>query len=221
MNIRAGAITLAGLLPASRIKNFLLRRCGWKIDLGVVVHPSIFIRIQNVQLLEGSSTGLFNVFRHLRRLSLGVGATVGQFNWVTGGAPGLPNDDSFLELGEQSAITSRHYLDASGGITIGKFATLAGERSVLLTHQIDYRESKQSIGAVTIGEYSLVSSSVKVVPGAVVPSFSVVAMGSVITPGLVQENALYAGVPAVLKRRDLDGKYFHRSHGPVEPRLGK
>lgn len=221
MKFRTVINTLVGLLPATSFKNFLLRRGGWHVGPRVSVHSSLFVGMEHVQLSLDSSIGSFNVFRNVQRLSLAEGASIGQFNWVTGGASGLPNGKSSLDLGAHSAITSRHYLDVSGGLTIGRFATLAGERTVVLTHQIDYRTAKQSHDAVILGEYSLISSGVNIVPGAVVPRYSVVAMGSVIIPGLVEERALYAGVPAVLKRQGIDGEYFSRLQGPVELDLGE
>jgi acetyltransferase-like isoleucine patch superfamily enzyme len=159
------------------------------------------------------------VFRYLRTVDLSAGAHIGQFNWISGGSVGVPNASSRLVVGAHAAITSRHYIDASGGVLIGPFATIAGERSVILSHQIDYRVSKRALAEVTIGTYALVSSSVKVVPGSHIPAFSLVAMGSVVTPGLTEQRALYAGVPATLRRHDIDGKYFHRKQGPAEPGL--
>jgi acetyltransferase-like isoleucine patch superfamily enzyme len=173
------------------------------------------IGVTKARLEARASIGAFNVIRNVSSFVLESGAILGQFNWVTGGSTGILSESSRLFLGKESAVTSRHYIDVSGAVTVGAFSTVAGERSVILTHQIDYRESRQTLAAVHIGQYALVSSNVKIVPGASVPDFSVVAMGSVVAPGLIETSCLYAGIPAKPRRRGIHGRYFERLTGPV------
>ena len=121
-----------------------------------------------------------------------------------------------FRLGRNSAVTSRHYMDASGGIRIGDFTTVAGVRSTVITHGIDLMGSQQSVSGCSIGDYALVGSNVKLVPGAHVPERSLVAMGSVVIPGLEAPAALYRGVPATRAKDLPPGRYITRESGPVD-----
>lgn len=213
-------IALIGLLPACPAKNVLLRRLGWSVGSRVSIGPSLFLRVEDVELREEASIGSFNVFRDLYRLELGAGASVAQWNWASAARLALVGrwkNEGSLILGDHSAITSRHYLDGTGGVFVGPFATVAGVRSTFITHGIDPAAGRQSTRPIEIGAYSLVSSNTKVVPGAAVPARSLVAMGAVVTRGLTEECTLYAGTPArPVKRLRPDSKYFTRTRGPVE-----
>lgn len=153
--------------------------------------------------------------------SLGKAASLGQWNWVSAaGELECIAGPKFgtLRLADGAAVTSRHYFDASGGICIGQFSTVAGVRSVFLTHEIDINESRQTCQSIEIGEYALVSSCVKVVAGATIPDRSLVAMGSVITRAPLDPQTLIAGVPARSKAKlSPESKYFARSHPRVQP----
>ena len=72
--------------------------------------------------------------------------------------------------------------------------------------------------SVHVGEYGMVGGNVKLVLGARVPARSIVAMGSTVIAGLIDEDALYAGSPAILKKR-VAGSYFDRGVGPVPAAL--
>jgi hypothetical protein len=56
-----------------------------------------------------------------------------------------------FKIGEHSAVTSRHYLDCTGGVTVGAFSTVAGARSTIFTHQVDITQSRQVWRPVRIG----------------------------------------------------------------------
>ena len=166
---------------------------------------------------DGARIGPFNVFRDVRSLRLGASATISQWNWISAaaalveaGAPG-----SFA-MGKHSAVTSRHYLDVSGGVSIGEFTTVAGVRSTFITHGIRWTVSEQSVKGIEIGDYCLISSNVSVTPGTVVENKVVVGMGATIS-GQLQSNSLYVQPRAALQRTDLVGSYFSRRRGFVDP----
>jgi acetyltransferase-like isoleucine patch superfamily enzyme len=146
-------------------------------------------------------------------------ATVGQFNWVTAASElrDLSATAGHLLLQNGAAVTNRHYLDCSGGIRVGSYATVAGVRSVLISHAIDTEYCYQDVAQIEIGDFSLVSSNVKIVPGAQVPKESVIGMGAVVQRGLSHPGFLYAGVPAE-KKKKLHGAYFNRADPRVSPR---
>ncbi len=207
---------LVFLLPASRVKNLLLRLLGHTVAAGVRIGPCVATNVRRFVLGEEAHIGVGNVFRDLQLVSLGDHARMGQWNWITATLTVDHQEagDGALRMGRHSAVVSRHYLDCSGGIDIAEFAVIAGLRSVFLTHQVDYRVARQTTDGIRVGAYSLVNACNKLVPGATVPAMSVTATGAVILPGLQAEGRLYGGVPA----RDIkavDGDWFDRADGRV------
>lgn len=146
---------------------------------------------------------------------------MGNFNWITASPMfrseiTATSEHACFTLGRESAVTARHYIDCSGGVTIGEYTTVAGVRSTILSHQIDLVEGVQSTKATKIGDYCFVSSNVCVTPGASIPDRSVVAMGAVVVGDLAPADALFGGVPArVIRVHEDAGKYFRRIHGFV------
>jgi acetyltransferase-like isoleucine patch superfamily enzyme len=187
----------------------------WRIEAGASIGLSL-VDARRLRLRRGARIGHFNVIRQMSIVELGEGTTIGQWNWITA-APDLAfGGGGYLSVGHDSAITSRHYIDCSGGVRIGSYTTLAGVRTVILSHQIDVTQNVQTTAPVEVGDYVLVSSNVCMTPGSRVPGSCVIAMGAVVVGSLPAEGALYAGVPAKLKRRGIgDGAYFARSEGVV------
>ena len=194
--------------------------------LGAVMDKSARIGLSLIdceQLVmgEGSRIGHLNVLRGMRQVRIGPGATVENLNWITASSMFLDRPDPMLEkasflLGRESAVTSRHYIDCSGGVRIGQFTIVGGVRSTILSHQIDLSHGVQTSARTEIGDYCFVSSNVCVAPGSRIPNRSVIAMGGVVVGELSTPGALYGGVPARVLRRSVDGgRYFHRKRGFV------
>jgi acetyltransferase-like isoleucine patch superfamily enzyme len=217
MGVRSALVTAVAALPASELKNFLLRRLGWVIGDGAHIGPCLFLVSDHchVEIGDGAWIGPFNVFRDLEALSVGQHAGFGHWNWVTATrqwtAAGAP---CRLHLGAHSAITSRHYIDCSGGVRIGTHTTIAGQRSSFLTHGISWRTSNQTFRPIEIGDYCLISSNVQVTPGTVVGSRIVVGMGATISDRLT-DPGLYLQSRATLVKSDLVGEYFIRGEGHI------
>ena len=211
---------LAGLLPSGRGKNRLLRLLGHRVHPTASVSP-IVLAGSRLVAGPGSRIGPFNVVRSVT-LEVGEGAEVGQWNWFSA-APFLvaESESPFagtVQLGARSSLTSRHYLDASGGIVVGEYTTVAGVRSTFMTHGIDVADNVLDTEPIIVGDYAMVGGNTKLVLGSRVPDRSVVAMGSVVRKGLLEPDALYAGVPAVFKKSMPEGAYVVRRVGPVPPR---
>ena len=215
MSLRSALVIVVAALPASELKNSLLRRLGWAIGGGVHIGPCLIYMVDHVDIGDGAGIGAFNVVKDLAALTLQEYAVIGHWNWVTAarslreaGAPCV------FHLGAHSAITSRHYIDCSGGIRVGTHTTIAGVRSTLVTHGISWRSSAQTFSSIEIGDYCLISSNVQVSPGTVVGSRIVVGMGATIA-GRVVDPGLYIQSRATLVKSDLDGDYFRRAQGHV------
>ena len=220
MNLRQvtrATVTVGTILWPWVLRRLVLRHVlGWTIEPGASIGLSL-VASRAVHLGRESRIGHFNVIRDLNELHLGNHALVGQWNWITA-APSLAGlSGGYLRVGEEAAITSRHYIDCSGGVTIGHHSTIAGVRSVIMSHQIDVAVNVQSTAPVIIGDFVLASSNVKIAPGTTIPSECVLAMGTVAIGTLPEEGVLYAGVPARVKRRGINaGAYFRRREGVVE-----
>lgn len=218
--VRSLAVLVVGFLPASRSKNRLLNFLGYDIALGAIVAPSVIHRVSHVTMAEGALIGFGNCFRDLSRLELGAEALIGQWNWISAAVPfyaASPHNRlvGTLVLEAHAAITSRHYVDVTGGCRIGAFATVAGVRSTLVTHGIDVARCTQTAAGIRVGRYSLVGSNCKIVPGANVPDRCVIGMGSTVTKSVSGEGMLHAGSPARPVREVHDGEYFVRTRGAV------
>lgn len=215
---------LLGLMPDGPVKRTLLSRLlGWQIHPTARVRPCVFFRVQHVVLGPHAQLRSFSVYRDLGRLALEGNSIIGSWNWVSA-APSLRavgdeasgRGGAYLEMGRDAAVTSRHYIDCSGGVEIGAFSVLAGVRSSLVTHQVDTEGSRQVVVPVTIGDYCLVSSNVKIAPGARIPDRSVVAMGAVVVGDLGEPGMLYAGVPARRVKEVGGGAFFARRDAGVQ-----
>ena len=107
-------------------------------------------------------------------------------------------------------------MDCTNLIEIGRFSTIAGYQSQLLTHYINVMDNRQDSLPIRIGEYTFVGTNVVVLGGATLPAYSVLGAKSLLNKAFDEEWGLYAGVPA--KRASeipKDAKYFSRSDGFV------
>ncbi len=209
-------VVLATIWLPWRVRRILYRGLlHWTIDTGASIGLSL-VDAHRLRLRRGARIGHFNVIRQMSVVDLGAGTTIGQWNWITATPELSSGGGGYLIIGHDTAITSRHYIDCSGGVRIGDYSTVAGVRTVVLSHQIDVAHNAQTTAPVELGDYVLISSNVCLTPGSRIPSSSLIAMGAVVVGTLEAEGALYAGVPAVLKRRGIgDGAYFTRTEGVV------
>jgi acetyltransferase-like isoleucine patch superfamily enzyme len=157
-------------------------------------------------------------------LKLEGGAILGNLNWIT--ALPLTGSSHFgdaldrhpeLVVHLQAAITNRHFIDCTASVSVGRFAILAGCRSIVLTHSIDLANCKQGASPVSIGEYSFVGAASVLLPGAVLPGYSVLGAHSLLNKVYAEQYYLYAGNPArPVKQLSRDMKYFTRTKGYVD-----
>lgn len=216
--------TILGLLPASKLKNWLLSKAGHDVHPTAHIGSVVILGSTRLQIREAAHIGSLNVFRDLSSLFLGEHARIGQLNWVTA-APALVRASTSkvagqLQLDDDSSITNRHYLDVAGGLHLEPFALMAGVRSTVLTHEIDVAESRQTTKAIVVGRSTLVSSNACLTAGVVVPANSVIAMGAVAVRAVdMTQSGLYAGVPARFVKPTPAGTetFFSRTEQWVHP----
>jgi acetyltransferase-like isoleucine patch superfamily enzyme len=215
-------LLLVALIPfPSKVKILVFRRVlGFDVAVDARVGFS-FVVCQNLIMGSGAAIGHMNVIKGNMTLRMRPKASIGQFNWITSGNADPRYFQGFdrrseLNLGEASSITSRHILDCTDRIEIGRFTTLAGYRSTLLTHGIDYQTAKQSCRPIEIGDLCLFGSNVVVLMGVTVADRTVVGAGSIIASSAEEELGLWVGTPA-RRVRDLTGgeAYFTRRDGHI------
>ena len=169
------------------------------------------VRVEQVEIGPGVTISAGNVFKDLRRVSLGKNAVMGGWNLISAAPVFSEHLEAAgeLRIDESAGITSRHSVDCSGPVHLEPFSLLAGHGTQVLTHSIDLGRNVQSAHPIVIGERSFVGSRCVVLGGASVPSKSVVAAGSVVTSAALDEASLIAGVPA-RSRRPIEGAWFER-----------
>ena len=119
-------------------------------------------------------------------------------------------------LGEHAAITHRHLIDCTNSVVIGRFTTMAGFQSQILTHSIDLERNRQASAPVRVGEYCFIGTNSVLLPGSVLPDFCVLGAKSLLNKSFTTTHQLYAGVPAEpVKTFPPDWDYFRRSQGFV------
>jgi acetyltransferase-like isoleucine patch superfamily enzyme len=105
--------------------------------------------------------------------------------------PDVVNEiDPTFCLGDGSIVTTGHKIDFTDHIEIGKRTIIGGRNSSLWTH------NRQKTRPIKIGSFTYIGSEIRMAPGSVVPSRSIVGMGAVITSQLVDEEMLFGGIPA-------------------------
>lgn len=211
------------ILPMS-LKRWVLKRY-FKFE----IHPTARIGLSWIfpkKLIMGShsSIGHFNVAVHLDEIRLGQRVSIARGNWITGFTSGSDSEHfkhqsdrkSVLFIGEHSAITKNHHIDCTSPVVIGKYVTIAGYQSQLLTHSIDVYENRQDSNPISIGDYCFVGTNVVVLGGATLPAYSVLGAKSLLNKNFSEEWKLYGGTPAkAIADISREAKYFCRKEGFV------
>lgn len=212
---------LAVFLPGRLRRWVHTRLLGYRIDPTASIGHA-FIDVDALEMGHGARIGHLVILRGCEEVRLGDWAIIQMLVWVNS----VRADKGYfreverrpaLILGHKSLITMLHFIDACDLVELEDFASLAGFGSLVQTHAVDLKNLKQDCAPVRISESSLVASRSTLLPGAIVPSRSIVAAGSVVN-GKMVGNHLFGGVPAKpLRETDLTWGYFNR---PREGRPG-
>ncbi|WP_435419276.1 hypothetical protein WAB17_06915 [Parerythrobacter aurantius] len=202
---------LLGLIPG-----FTIARSA-RIGLSV-------IGADRAVLGEGAVVGHLTLVKGLSLLELGYNARLGNLNWVTAvrrGAGGsfahLPDRTPSLVIADEGAVTHRHLIDCTGGVSVGHHATVAGWHSQIISHSFDFRESRQDAAAIAIGAHAFVGSRAILLKGSALPERSILGAGSVLDTRETQPLGLYRGNPAMrVGELPADLGYFLRESGFIE-----
>ena len=204
-------------------------RC-WILNklVGYSVHPTSRIGIawvfpENLIMEAYSYIGHLTACKGMTLLQLKTHASIGNANWISAypiGAKGhyekQVDRKAQLIIGEHSAVTSRHLIDCTNSILIGKYSTLAGYRTQILTHSIDLNKCRQWSAPIEIGDYCFIGTNSVILGGSRLPNYSVLGAKALLNKRYSQESFFYAGVPAKpIKKLSRKMKYFSRSDGYI------
>jgi acetyltransferase-like isoleucine patch superfamily enzyme len=213
---------LAWIFP-SGVRCWMLRSfCGYSIAPGARIGRSL-IGCPTLRMEASARVGHFNTIKGMR-LVMEESAGIGDFNWISGLARDSKKHflnetdrEPLLHIARHASLTSRHFLDCCNRIFIGEFSTVAGARSQILTHAIDFQNNRQVSAPVQIGRYCFIGTGSVVLKGAKLPDYSILAANSSLTRAFEEPYTLYSGVPAVaVKALDRASAYFHRDRGYVD-----
>jgi len=210
------------ILPWQLRRRILIALFGYKIHSSARIGFSIIFP-KRLEMGEGARIGNLTVCKGISLLRMGEKSSIGNLNWISG----FPESDKTFFGGEHdrrpelvicshAAITNRHIIDCTNSVRVGKFSTVAGYRSQILTHSIDLYNSRQASKPISIGEYTFVGSASILLGGSALPDYSVLGANSVLNKAHAEPYVLYAGNPAkAVKVLSRDMAYFHRSTGYV------
>jgi acetyltransferase-like isoleucine patch superfamily enzyme len=182
--------------------------------IGYKIHPAAKIGISlimpaTLEMGENCSIGHFTICRSsVDRIAMADDSRMGSFHLITGISTKDKRHfqhvkDRKCELVMETGvgIPSRKFLDCNGGIYIGAFSTIAGQWTQFLTHSIDIYNSRQDAKPIRIGKYCFIGTGCILLPGAELPDYSVLGAGSVLNKKYTESGCVYAGAPAVVKKR--------------------
>ncbi|WP_018614252.1 acyltransferase [Segetibacter koreensis] len=206
-----------------------LRRRALQLWFGYNIHPSAKIGFAWVfphNLIMAANTRIdhFTVAIHLDKIEMEANSSIGRGNWITGfsaytKSPHFKHQvgrKAELLLKEAANIVKNHHFDCTNTIEIGRFSTISGYNSQLLTHSIDLEENRQHSSPIFIGDYTFVGTNVVILGGASLPNYSVLGAKSLLNKAYTEEWKLYGGVPAkAISDISNRAKYFTRTEGFV------
>lgn len=214
--LRIAFSLLIALLP-SRLK-IPIYRIWYHYRIGKNVHIgfSPFVGVNTCELGDGVRIGHLNLFYQVEQLEVGEQTRVGFLNLIRGGRRVkfgryvtilrqntfnsiLERDfvepaDAVLLLDDGVFIAAGHWLDFSHRIHIGAHSILGGRNSSLWTH------NRQRARAIEIGAHTYLGSEIRIAPGAKIPAFSIVSLGSVLIGEVETPRVLLGGNPASVIR---------------------
>ncbi|MFT3932639.1 MAG: acyltransferase [Chitinophagaceae bacterium] len=208
---------------------WFLRRKALNSWFGFEIHPKASIGLswifpKKLIMAEGSRIDHFSVAINLDSIEMREKSFIGRNNWITGFPTGSDSvhfkhqqdRKAALFMDTFSSVTKHHHLDCTNIIKIGKYATVAGYQSQLLTHSINVVKNIQDSEPIDIGEYTFIGTNVVILGGAVLPAYSVLGAKSLLNKAYTEEWKLYGGVPAkTISDIPKNAAYFNRTDGYV------
>jgi len=156
-------------------------------------------------VIHDSRIGPLNIFLGPLRAEI-TGATIAGFNqfkcgdWVLDQKIAKPSYTRTLRVAKGALITAQHSFDVCGSISIGENTWIAGSHSQFWTH------GAGDIGDIEIGANCYVGSAVRFSSNSGLGNNVLLALGSVVTKRIMEDNVLVGGVPAKILKQNFHWK---------------
>lgn len=204
----------------------VLKRPWLRLLLGFEIHSSARIGIawlgmNHLRMGENARIGHLNIFKNVDCVDLKENSSIGRMNFFTCVPTSvrehyghIPERRTEFSLGVHSHVTMRHLFDCNAPVLVGDFVTVAGYGSQFLTHSIDIGLCRQDAHPIVIEDFSFVGTGCILLGGSKLPARSVLGAGAVLNKSFEEPESLYAGVPAIFKKRlPKETKYWQRQSG--------
>jgi acetyltransferase-like isoleucine patch superfamily enzyme len=199
---------LISLLPLNGLRLLGYRLLGYQIRSARIGFGTIVAVDEAV--FDSCTIGPFNLFAGPMKVHIRRGASIGNRNeficgyWVLREEYRDARYGRHLEICEEALITSRHYFDLAGSLTLGERSWIGGIGSQFWTHGAGVKDRD-----IKIGSDCYVGSAARFSPGSSVGDGVLVAMGSVVSGEIPENRALIGGVPARVLKTNYDWKETH------------
>ena len=203
--IRFVLAAFISLLPLNTLRVLGYRLLGYRIQNAAIGFGTI-IAVDEATL-EACRIGPLNLFIGPIKLHIHRGASIGNRNefvcgyWVQRAEYLHAQYSRRLEICEEALITSRHYFDLAGSLLVGERSWIAGIDSQFWTHGAGIQDRD-----IRIGSDCYIGSAVRFSPGSSIGDNVLVAMGSVVSGAMLEDNALIGGVPAKVLKSNYNQK---------------
>lgn len=201
-SLRVALCALGLPLPNALKVAFYRTALGWKIGANVKIGLSIF-DAEQVELGDDARIGHFNLSNRAKVIKIGKGSIILNGNMISGGAYAEPGWIDSLTIGERCVVTSKHFFDIGGGISIGNNTTIAGRDSHLWSHTIKFQQGRHQLTPIplAIGSRTYLGARCTVL-FCTIPDDCLVGAGSVVNKSIApsRDVQVVAGNPAAVRR---------------------
>lgn len=205
-----------------RIKRWLLIKCyGYQLDPKAYIGFS-FVYPNKLKMDEGAEIGHLNVAIHLDSILMHKNTIISQKNWITGFPlndksefQNCPNRKPCLIMEEGSAIAKKHHIDCTDMVHIGRYTSIAGYDTQILTHSTSLKYNKQMCAPINIGNNCFIGTRSTILTGVSFPDNSILGAGAVLQKTYNEKYCLYGGIPArFIKKLDNTYLFLESSYRP-------
>lgn len=178
-------VNLSFMILPSILKKLILKLIGHKISWSSFIGFSYVNIFGDIVLGNYTRISSFN-YLNTHVLHLSKGSKLGSFNWIAGKS--MRNG---LIMGKCSSIRRFHYLDTTGGISLGANSIIAGRSTVMFTHGLS-PVNLDLVRGIEIGDWVYVGARSNFLPGVNVADGIFIGMGSTVVGSLESEYSVYA-----------------------------
>lgn len=200
--IRRQIATLISIMPGNFLRVYLYRLLFHYQIENSVIGKGTCINVSHATI-SGCRIGKNNRFEGPVNITIDKGAKIGSNNtfqsgwWVAQANYQQSGYKRSLYIGKNSLITSNHYFDLAGSISLGDHSWIAGKDSQFWTHGAGVTDRD-----ISIGKNCYIGSAVCFSTGVTIADYSLVAIGSIVTKKFTNEYVLIAGNPAKVVKED-------------------